>query len=85
MPAWIASIIVALMTKLTSWLLTKGLEVVHGKQDQAATDADIDARLASFKNAYKEAFNGQPVTVDQRQKLNQAIADFIRGGTNGGL
>ncbi len=85
MQAWIASIVVALMTKLTSWLFAKGLEVIHSKQDQATTDADIDARLASFKNAYKEAFNGQPVTSEQKQKLNQAIADFIRGGTTGGV
>lgn len=73
------------MTKLTSWLLAKGLEAIHGKELEASTDQSIDQRLTAFKAAYKDAFNGKPVTPEQRQKLNQAISDFISGNTSDGL
>lgn len=85
MSAWISNIVVILLTRLTSWLFTKGLEVKAGRDQKAATDADIDQKLATFKEAYKESFNGEPVTPEQRKKLNQAIADFIRGPGTGGL
>lgn len=85
MPGWLAQIVIMLMTKLTSWLFAKGLEVVNAKKLQISNNADIDDRLLAFKNAYKEAFNGQPVTPEQRAKLKQSISDFIRDGSNGGL
>ncbi len=82
----INALIVELLTKFCSWLLATSLEQIHGQQEEAATDEVIDAKLAALKTAYKDAFNGQPVSVEQRAKLNSAIADFIRGGAdNGGL
>jgi hypothetical protein len=80
MPAWLADFVVTILAKLGSWLVSQGLVYIHGQQVKAATDASIDARLSAFKQAYKEAFNGQPVTPEQRQKLNSSISDFIRGG-----
>lgn len=85
MPAWISNIFVALLTKLASWLFAKGLEKYHSELDKAETNKDIDERLKTFKEAYAEAFNGEPVTPEQRKKLNAAIADFIRGNSAGGL
>jgi heme oxygenase len=81
----IERIIVAVMTKLVSWLLSKGLEKLHGVNGSLETKRDIDARLKSFKDAYKEAFDGTEITPEQRAKLRQSIADFIRGTGNGGL
>lgn len=80
----IERIIIALLTKLTSWLFAKGLEKLHGIHDQAETNQDIDARLKAFKNAYKEAFDGTEITPEQRQKLRASIASFVRG-PDGGL
>jgi len=85
MPIWASNLIVLIMTKLTSWLLAKGLEQIHSKQVQTQSDKDIDSRLQSFKQAYSEAFNGEPVTTEQREKLKKAISDFIRGDGSGGL
>lgn len=85
MSAWIASVFALVLEKLATWLFQKGLEAKHGRDQQVATDADIDQKLATFKEAYKETFNGEPVTPEQRKKLNQAIADFIRGPGTGGL
>jgi hypothetical protein len=83
MQAWIAGIIVSIMTQFTSWLLAKGLEIIHGKELQKTTDGDIDKKLLAFKLAYKEAFNGSPVTPEQREKLKGAISDFIRNAGAG--
>lgn len=85
MQVWLATIVVQLITNLGSWLMARALEAIHSKQQQASTDSQIDQRLAGVKAAYKEAFNGQPVTPDQRAKLNQAIADFIRGPSGTGV
>lgn len=85
MPAWLTNFVILIMTKLTSWLLAKGLEYVHGRQDKAQTDESIDLKLKAFKNAYKEAFDGHAITPEQKQKLNKAIGDFIRNPSNGGL
>jgi hypothetical protein len=64
-----------LIIKLVSMLLEQSNKNVPAP----VTDESIDARLAKFKDAYKDAFNGQPVTTEQRQKLNEAISSFIRG------
>lgn len=79
----LTNIVVSLMTSFTSWLVTMGLQKIHGKQEKAQTDKDIDQKLSKFKEAYKEAFNGQPVTPEQKQKLNSAISDFLRGDGHG--
>ncbi len=85
MPLWVMNLFIMVMTKLTSWLLARGLESLHSKQETDKENADIDARLKAFKDAYKDAFNGEPVTPEQRQRLKDAITTFIRGNPNGGL
>lgn len=85
MQAWLAGIIVSLTTKLGSWLLARALEYFNKQQKHAATDADIDARLASVKSAYKDAFNGEKITPEQRKNLYQGISDFIRNTGDSGL
>jgi hypothetical protein len=74
-----------IVAAVLSWLFTKGLELYHSKRSSMESDQAIDAHLKAFKAAYKDAFNGQPVTKEQREKLNQAIADFIRNPHGGGL
>lgn len=78
-------IITSILTNLASKFLTWVLEYFKGKQQQKDTNEDIDQRLDQVKQAYKEAFNGEPVSKEQRQKLNQSLADFIRNPNNGGL
>ena len=85
MQGWIAGIFIELLTRFASWAFSKGLQHYHGEQEHAETDRDIDARLKLFKDAYKEAFNGEPLTTEQKKKLNYAISDFLRGGPDGGL
>lgn len=75
MPVWVSNLIVTLLTRLTSWLFTKGLEKLHTHNQEI----EIDESLRKFKKAYKEAFNGEKVTHEQRRELNKAIADFLRG------
>lgn len=85
MPVWVSNLIIVLLTRLTSWLFAKGLEKLHGAKQKESTERDIDERLKLFKQAYKEAFNGESITPEQRKKLNQSIADFLRGSNTGGL
>lgn len=83
---FLAGIFASMMSKLVSWLVSKGLEWYHGREQKAATEDDINNKLVKFKEAYKEAFNGEPVTPEQREKLKGSIRDFIRGvDTNGGM
>jgi hypothetical protein len=42
------------------------------------TDDELDRRLHAFKEAYKDAFDGTPITEEQRKKLNASIESFIR-------
>ena len=83
MQAWVASLVVSILTKLTSWLLARGLEKLHLEQDIYEKKNQIDERLKNFKDAYVEAFDGHPLTEEQRAKLKKAIADFIRGDGGG--
>lgn len=79
----IATILESLITKLASWFFTKVLAYFHGKAQHAKTDKEIDEKLAVVKQAYKEAFDGTPITPEQRQKLNQSIDDWLRGDGTG--
>lgn len=79
MPAWLASIIVAVLSKVASKLL----ERYHFEQDILESKNQIDERLKNFKDAYVEAFDGHPITVEQREKLKKAISNFIRGADGG--
>jgi hypothetical protein len=85
LPVWLSTLIGNILIKLGSWLFAKGLEKYHGIRDAKETNDTIDARLKSFKNAYNEAFDGNPVSPEQREKLRNSIADFLRGPDGGGL
>jgi len=76
---------VAILLKVVSALFTELIARLHQNQDVMTSNNQIDARLTAFKNAYKEAFNGEKVTPEQREKLRSAISDFIRGSSNGGM
>lgn len=79
----IQAILESLLTKLASWFFAKVLAFIHGRQLKAKSDQEIDVKLAAVKQAYKEAFDGTPITEDQRKKLNQTIADFLSGNGTG--
>lgn len=79
----IESLIAKLITQLASWLFSKVLAFFHGRKQQSDTNKSIDEKLAAFKQVYKEAFDGTPVTPEQDAKLKKAIADFLRGDGTG--
>lgn len=81
----IEKIIIEIVTRLVSWLYARGLVAVKEAQAKKEAEADIDARLEKFNEAFKGAFNGEPVTDEERKRLNQAAADFIRGSSSRGL
>lgn len=78
-------IITTVLTHLVSWLFTKGLEHFNKLQEKNDSEGVIDEKLKTLKVAYKEAFNGEPITKEQRAKLNKAVADFIRNPTSNGV
>lgn len=82
--SWLASFLALLLPKLAPWLITEALAEFHSIENKAVTSDEIDQRLAGVKAAYKAAFDGQPVTADQKTKLNKAISDFINGNTIAG-
>jgi hypothetical protein len=75
----IERIIIAVLTAITSKLLNAGLARLHSKQIAAGDARDVDEKLEQFKAAYRKAFDGKPITPDQKKELNRAISDFIRG------
>lgn len=81
MPQWVINILVGVLTGL----LTKIIEKIQTEKNVWNDNADVDARLNNLRDAYKESFNGEPVTPEQREKLKKAIREFISGGPNGGL
>lgn len=87
--SWLAALLAQVATKVALQLFTKAMEWFHkDKQQDAASDdkdAAIDARLARLKTAYQKQFDGTPVTPEQRTEMHNALSDFIRGGTAGGL
>lgn len=62
--------------------MARGLEYIHSKKEVSISDKEIDHKLENFKSIYKESFNGEPVTKDQRTRLNKAIADFLKSDSN---
>jgi uncharacterized protein YgfB (UPF0149 family) len=81
----IAQLLEKIISALASWLMAKLLEFIHGQEKKAKTEKDIDHKLKDFKEAYKEAFDGNEITPEQRQKLQKAISDFIRSPSGSGL
>lgn len=75
-------IVTALVSRGLQWLLEKA----HGLHDQSETNKNIDARLKGLKDAYAEAFDGNPITPEQRERLRASTREFILGNnSNGGL
>lgn len=76
-------LIIYFVTQIASYLMTKALEKSQKSQETVATDSMIDQKLEAVKNAYKESFNGEPVTKEQRKKLKDSIVDFISTDSGG--
>lgn len=74
----IERIIEKILSALVSWLMAKGLEIIHGREKKAKNEKDIDQSLKKFKEAYKEAFDGNEITPLQKEKLKKSISEFIR-------
>lgn len=85
MSAFLAAILERLVTSLISRLMEYWDKKKSEENRIKSTDVEIDRRVLKVKDAYKEAFDGTPVTKEQRAKVNEALREFIRGGSNGGL
>jgi hypothetical protein len=72
-------LVIALLTNLGSWLLTKGLIFIQKREEKCADDASIDLRVDKVKESLREALDGTPVTPEQRSKFNNSLRDLIRG------
>lgn len=79
----IERLIIYFVTHLASYLMTKALEKVQKSKETAVSELVIDQKLEAVKTAYKESFNGEPVTKDQRKNLKSAITDFIKSDSGG--
>lgn len=82
--AWLTSLAASLLEKLVSSIAVKLMELYRGKAEKDATEADIDNRVALLKDAYKKAFDGNPVTPQQKEELKHAIRQFINGNNPAG-
>lgn len=85
MQGWIAGVVALVLQKLGAWLGTQLLVWLNKRNETAVSNSEIDAKLKAFKAAYKEAFNGEKVTPEQKAELKKAISDFIRNPDPGGL
>ena len=72
-----------ILSDITSWLLSKGLEKYRDVRDENDQNRNIDDRLKEFKDAYNEAFTTKEITPEQRARLRKSIAHFIRGDDGG--
>lgn len=78
-------IIIQLLTLLAQWLYNKGLEKYKKNETKEQAEAEIDAKSKKVKEVSKEVFNGEPVTKEDRSKINSAIREFLRPTGDGGL
>lgn len=83
--AWLLELLASFMLKAVSALVVKGMEWYSDHEAAVAKQKQIDDNLKLMKAAYKKAFDGQPMTADQREDLKSAIRNFITHGTSGGL
>ncbi len=68
---------------LASYFMAKALEKVEKRKESVTSDLVIDQKLDAVKNAYKESFNGEAQTSDQKAKLKASIIDFIKSDSGG--
>ena len=80
----ISDLLEKLISRLAAWLFARAAEYFQKRKEQSDSDAAIDARLKAVKDAYMQAFDGHPVTPEQRAALKSAISNFLRG-PDGGL
>lgn len=79
MPPFILQLLEQIAVRLITHLLKANLEREKGPEP-AVSDAEAFARVGKLREAYVEAFDGTEMTPEQRKKLNESIAAFIRGG-----
>lgn len=85
MTAWLSDLVVRILEGLGTYIVAQAIARSKANQQSAASDAEVDQKLAALKDAYKAAFNGQPVTKDDKKNLQSAISQFISGGDSRGL
>ena len=74
-----------LFLKLLARAFAKALERYHSEKVKVKSEAEVDQKLERFKASYAKAFDGTPLTKEQRDQLRRDIADFLRGDAAGGL
>lgn len=83
----IERILIALITRLGAFLYARALKKIddHAKEKAESDQATkaMSEKLERIKTAYAEAFNGNPISKDQRQELNRSIRDFLRAPSSG--
>jgi hypothetical protein len=83
---FLTNLFAILIAKFAAWLFDKSLVLFEEKLQREKTENQIDRDLENLEHAYKEAINGQPITKEQREKINRAISNFIRpNNPNNGL
>lgn len=81
----IERILIAVLIRVTTYWVTSALEYSNKNNSKAFSERTIDERLEKVKAAYKDAFDGQPITPEQHKSLKSAVALFISNDSNGGL
>jgi len=81
----IIDLLSGVLIKLIPWATAKLMEWINSKQELSKSDALIDKRLSSLKQAYVKAFDGNKVTAEQKEDLKSAIREFIRSGSSSGV
>jgi hypothetical protein len=76
---FLATLLAKVAQALLPWLLAKLMAYLNKEKSLEDNKEKIDELLVKVKEAYKKAFNGQPVTPEQEQELKRALRDFIRG------
>ncbi len=79
----ISKLIVAVLVELGSRLLTFAIAAKAKREREELDAAESAKRVAAVKSALNEAVDGQPVTKEQRAKLNSAFRDLVRGSRPG--
>lgn len=81
----IESIIVKILEMVAAWCLTRLLEYKRQRDQTAETNKDIDRRLTILKTVFTEVSHDKTVTSDERAKIKDAMRDFVRNPTSGGM
>ncbi len=77
MNAWLLGLIISCLERVAVALVTRLIEHHAKKTKNRASVKEISINLDKVKSAYNQAFDGTPLTPDQRKQFNAAISDFI--------